>query len=378
MSKIRVLHVVVRLSVGGIEKWLINLLEVYDKSKFQMDICCVGLRPDLGILADQARALGASVYYISLRNFILFLVKFAQLIRRQNYQVLVSHVGPSTPALIAAKLAGVRVRVKMYHNTVFPKAIFKKPLRDFLPKIILILDAWLSTAVIGCSKSTLDNLFPAWRNNRKFKVINYGIPVKKFLQANCRKGIRQELGIPADAPVVGHVGRFDPQKNHETFVDVARLVLNNMPNTHFILVGDGRLRPEVESQVSALGMSENFHFTGVRNDVPELMSAMDVAFYPSLHEGSPVTFIEAQIAGLPIVTGQRPEMKEAICPCVHQFALVNIADHRATAAHLVGLLADPSLRSHIAALSRDWALERYSIERSAQCLETLLYSQLAR
>jgi glycosyltransferase involved in cell wall biosynthesis len=125
-------------------------------------------------------------------------------------------------------------------------------------------------------------------------------------------------------------------------------------------------------------MSENFHFTGVRNDVPELMSAMDVAFYPSLHEGSPVTFIEAQIAGLPIVTGQRPEMNEAICPWVHRFALGNIADHIATAAHIVSLLADPPLRSRIAALSRDWALERYSIERSAQCLETLLYYQLAR
>jgi glycosyltransferase involved in cell wall biosynthesis len=103
-----------------------------------------------------------------------------------------------------------------------------------------------------------------------------------------------------DAVVVGHVGRFVPEKNHSFFVEVAREFAQIEDRAFFLLVGDGELRPVVESQAQSLGLQERFKFTGVRKDIPRLMmGAMDILLLPSRFEGIPLTLLEAQAAGLP-------------------------------------------------------------------------------
>jgi glycosyltransferase involved in cell wall biosynthesis len=126
-----------------------------------------------------------------------------------------------------------------------------------------------------------------------------------FREPITREEVRRELGFPVDAPLVGHVGRFVAAKNHKLLVEIAREVLKKRPETHFLFLGDGPLRPEIEARVLAMGLSQRIHFMGTRTDVPRIMrAAMDVFIFPSLWEGLPIAVIEAQAAGLPCILSE--------------------------------------------------------------------------
>ncbi len=117
-----------------------------------------------------------------------------------------------------------------------------------------------------------------------------------------RAEVRAELGIPLDATVVGHVGRFVPAKNHRFLLEIAEEISKRRPDIHFLLVGDGPLRSDIEARAGAMGFDGNMHFAGSRTDVPRLMcGGMDVFVFPSVWEGLPMALIEAQAAGLPCV-----------------------------------------------------------------------------
>jgi len=112
--------------------------------------------------------------------------------------------------------------------------------------------------------------------------------------------VRAELGISPNAFVVGHVGRFSPQKNHSFILDIAKQVCAMNPDAVFVLVGDGPLRNAMESKAKNLGISANILFTGVRGDIVRLMKGvMDIFLLPSLYEGFPLVLIEAQAVALP-------------------------------------------------------------------------------
>ena len=113
--------------------------------------------------------------------------------------------------------------------------------------------------------------------------------------------MREELGIEGKK-VIGHVGRFNPQKNHEFLIDIFNEVYKKDNNTVLLLVGDGYLKEKIEDKVKKLGLEDSVRFLGVREDIPELLQAMDLFLFPSLFEGLPVVLVEAQAAGLKCVT----------------------------------------------------------------------------
>lgn len=373
MAKIFVLHVIVRLSVGGVEKWLLNVLKTYDRSRFQMDICCVGLHPDLGILADTARELGVNIYYVSLRNPLKFIGNLRNLLHKNHYHAVFNHIVPSLPTLFVARISNVPIRINMHHNSRLPLGALP-PFLKILAPLSERISVWFSTQVLGCSITTLDSLFPTWRKNSKFIPLYYGIQIDQFQAAYNTADVRTELGIPIQGPIIGHAGRFALQKNHARFVEVAHILHQEIPNCHFLFIGEGPLQNRIEQLVLKLGLSGNVHFLGLRHDIPKLMAVMDIAFYPSIYEGSPITFIEAQVAGLPIVTGTRPEMQEAICPENARHSLINVDDPLLSATHLIQLLNDDALRRKIGYRGREWATQRFSIERSTICMEKILAS----
>lgn len=116
-----------------------------------------------------------------------------------------------------------------------------------------------------------------------------------------RERLREELGV-GDKPVVGHVGRFALQKNHRFLIEVFDALVDLEPDAQLVLVGDGELVDEVLEQVDRLGLEERVHYLGTRQDIPALMSAFDLLLLPSFFEGLPVVGVEAQAAGLPVVT----------------------------------------------------------------------------
>jgi len=111
--------------------------------------------------------------------------------------------------------------------------------------------------------------------------------------------IRLKLGIPVNSFVIGHVGRFDEQKNHYLLIEIAAEIIKKNTGTYLLLIGEGPLQPLIKKKVENLGISKNVIFAGAQNDVPAIMSgAMDVFLFPSLYEGLGIVLIEAQAAGL--------------------------------------------------------------------------------
>ena len=137
--------------------------------------------------------------------------------------------------------------------------------------------------------------------NHSFVIMRNAINTEKFVyDPEIAKRQKESLGIE-DKFVLGHVGRFNFQKNHEFLIEIFNEVCKENANTVLLLVGTGELEENIHKKVRNLGLHEKVKFLGVREDIPELMQAMDVFVFPSLFEGLPVTLVEAQAAGLPCV-----------------------------------------------------------------------------
>jgi glycosyltransferase involved in cell wall biosynthesis len=173
-----------------------------------------------------------------------------------------------------------------------------------------------STDGLACSNEAAKFLFgPQWKSDPRFRVFHCGINLEPFRTAPSRAEARRELGIPVDAPVVGHVGLFEPRKNHAYLLEVAREILKAGPDVHFLLVGDGPSRPRIEAMARDFGIAKNVVFTGQRPDVPRLMlSVMDVFAFPSIEEGLALVLIEAQAAGLPSLASEAIPSEAGVVP----------------------------------------------------------------
>jgi glycosyltransferase involved in cell wall biosynthesis len=134
------------------------------------------------------------------------------------------------------------------------------------------------------------------------RVVHYGIDPTPFEPLpKDRNLLRDRVGLPRDCLLIGHVGRFDVQKNHRFLVEIFGSLAARLPTARLVLVGDGPLRPQIEQLVRAKGLENHVFFLGVRSDVPEIMGCLDVFLFPSQYEGLGIVLIEAQMAGVPCV-----------------------------------------------------------------------------
>jgi len=129
-------------------------------------------------------------------------------------------------------------------------------------------------------------------------VLSNAVNVNEFkYDDKARRDLRTMLGA-RNRLVIGHIGRFNKQKNHGLLIDIFKALHDKKPDSLLVMVGDGDLRSMIERKVRDLGLSSAVKFLGVRGDIPKLMQAMDVYLFPSLFEGLPVVLVEAQAAGL--------------------------------------------------------------------------------
>ncbi|MGA2902037.1 MAG: glycosyltransferase, partial [Candidatus Acidiferrales bacterium] len=224
---------------------------------------------------------------------------FGRVLREGNYDVVHSHVLFFSGALLRwAKDEGVPIRIAHSHNAddgrpgTFTRLFYRKVMKSWINRY--------ATHGLAASKLAAAQLFGKdWLSDKRFQTLDYGLKLHPFQELFDRREVRAELGIPKGAPVVGHVGRFDHSKNQRFILDTAGAVLKCKPDIHFLLVGDGPLRPEIDASVRQMGLSQRIHCVGIRTDVPRLMlAAMDVFLFPSLHEGFGLCLLEAQAAGL--------------------------------------------------------------------------------
>jgi glycosyltransferase involved in cell wall biosynthesis len=322
---IRILHVVGGMARGGIETWLMQILRHIDRDRFQMDFL---VHTDRACAYDdEIRALGSQIIpclYPS-RPWI-YASNFKRILREyDSYDIVHSHVHYfSGYVLRLAQQAGVPVRIAHNHtdtSSIDAKAGLYRRLYHTLSKWLVARHA---TFGLGGSRQSASVMFgTAWEADPRWQVLDYGIDLSPFGDPVNPLAVRAELGIPPDAIVIGHVGRFVKVKNHAFLIDIAAEVVKREPNVRLLLVGEGPLRPGIEQKVAQMGLSDRVIFAGVRSDVPHLMlAAMDIFLLPSLYEGRPLVLIESQAAGLPcIFSDVITKEVEAIDPLVQRLSL---------------------------------------------------------
>ncbi len=324
---IKVLHVVGAMDRAGRETWLVNVLRHIDRQRFEFHFCALSGRP--GAYDPEIQSLGGRVIPLKLsRNPWAFAGQFRRILREGRYDVVHAHSYYFCGYLLrlAAK-EGIPRRIAHAHTTSDARAstLRRRAYRWLMGRWI----ARYATRGLAASHAAAQALFgPAWESDPRISVLRCGVDLEALGGSVDREAVRVELGIPPDAPVVGHVGRFEPAKNHRAFVAIAEVILRSAPEARFVLVGDGSLRAEIEAMVRQRGMSDHFLFCGIRSDVPRLLVAMDVFLFPSLWEGLAVVLLEAQAAGVPVIASDIPGVREGIAKVEqnHLFPLASLED----------------------------------------------------
>lgn len=219
-----------------------------------------------------------------------------------------------------AKKYGVNVRIAHSHSSKFSESS-TSALRNWLLYRSL---PCLSTHFWAASRIAGKTAFGARIDSaRKITVVNNAISIERFAySASEREKIRRELGISDDAFVLGHIGRFTLQKNHEFLLRVFSEVKQQRPDSYLLLIGaDGTLLPSVRRQASELGIADSVIFTGLRSDIGALLSAMDAFCLPSRFEGLGIALIEAQANGLPCLSSDHIPSEAKILPMHKQLSL---------------------------------------------------------
>jgi glycosyltransferase involved in cell wall biosynthesis len=303
-----------------------HVLRRIDPRRFRMDFLVHTGRA--GAYDDEIRALGSRIIPCPHPHRPWRYLPALERVLREHgpYDVVHSHLHHfSGLVLRAARRRGVPVRIAHSHIAGMEQSA--GPLRRIY---LHTTGRWLdanATLGLACSAQAAAGLFgqislgdPRWR------VLSYGIDVTPFRSAPPRERVRAELGFASHDVVFGHVGRFDPQKNHAFLLEIMAAARRIDPRVRPLLVGDGVLRPQIERRSAQLGLRSVF--TGSRSDVPRLMlGAMDAMVFPSLFEGLGLVLVEAQAAGLPVVTSDIvPDEATVVREAVRRVSLAEPAE----------------------------------------------------
>jgi glycosyltransferase involved in cell wall biosynthesis len=302
------------MACGGAETRLMELFRISNPDNVCFDFCMFNKEP--GYYDSEIKALGGQIIQCPLaKNILLFTWHFYRLLKKGKYDVVHSHVLLfSGICLTIAKWAGIKKRIAHMRSTSDSKrdSAFRRVYRKLTAKLILKN----ATDIIGISNGVLTVWFGRdWRNNPKISLIYNGLDTTPYHCESDPAWLKCEFDIPSNYKTVAHVGRFDPSKNHTKLVNIAQSFLAGHGETCFILVGDGKLRSEIEDSVTAKGLAAKFRFTGVRSDVARIMRSADAFLFPSAWEGLGGAVVEAVAAGLPMVVSDLPAIREIFDIC---------------------------------------------------------------
>lgn len=293
---IRVAHIIGKWLGGGVESVVMNYYRHIDRTKIQFDFLCD--EDSTNIPYKEIEQLGGRVILIPpYQKVFKYQKELIRIFKENNYKIVHSHINTlSVFPLRAAKKAGVKVRIAHSHSTTNKKE-WKK---NLLKQILRPFSKVYATDYMCCSELAGRWLFgDKAYDSGKVYLLNNAIDLDKFkYNESLRKEKRKELGISDDTLVIGHIGRFVAQKNHDYLIDIFNEVLKKNNNSILLLVGQGPLMEEIKNKVKELKLNDSVRFLGQRNDVNELYQAFDVFCLPSLYEGLPVVGVEAQASGL--------------------------------------------------------------------------------
>ncbi len=302
---VRVLNLFTIMNRGGAETMVMNYYRTIDRTKVQYDFMVH--RQEKGAYDDEIEALGGRIFRMPAirpwteKSYREAVREFYQ--NHNEYKIIHSHMSElGYYDFIEAKKAGVPVRICHAHNRPYGFD-WKSPVRWYYKKQMLPY----ITHMFMCGEASGEWLYGK-KNRNKFIQLNNAIDAKKYVfDQEVRKRIRRELNIQDKQKVIGHVGRFNIQKNHDFIIEIFREIHNKDKNAVLLLIGndmqdEGR---KIHEKVKKYHLEKSVLFLGVQKNIDELLQAMDVFLFPSLFEGLSVASIEAQAAGLPVIISDK-------------------------------------------------------------------------
>lgn len=300
----RILHVVGGMNRGGVETWLMHVLRHIDRDRFKMDFLVHTTEPCA--YDDEIRSLGARIIPCPYpQQPWQYARSFRRVLREYGpYDVVHSHVH---------HFSGFVMRIAAHHDVPCRIAhshtdtrLIEESASISRQVYLAAMSRWMqryTTLGLAISGAAAESMFPSgWQADPRYRILYYGIDLGPFQHSVDKRSLRAEFGIPANAFVIGHVGRFVDVKNHGFVVRVARELFQMLPDAYLLLVGDGPTRQQTEILVQELGIAERVVFAGMRSDVADVMiGGMDAFIFPSLYEGFGLVALEAQAAGIPVV-----------------------------------------------------------------------------
>lgn len=359
----RVLHVVQSLGTGGLENGIINLVNGIDPERFRIDILCLRyrgelcerLKPDSKVYFREATATSIARSVWAVRR----------LCRDRKYDIVHTH-GFATllPGFVGARLAGQARVINGEHGTFFVDTARRRNIQRLLLRLV---DA--NCTVSESLRDEMCNLFSLSRE-RITPIIN-GVDVDRFKpDENRRAAARQSLGLVPGDIAFGTVGRLVPVKDYRTLIDGFRGIAASCGAARLVFVGDGSESTALRAHAGELGESRRIIFVGNRDDVPFMMSALDVFCLTSLREGLSNTLLEAHAFGLPAIATKTGGNGEVVCHGETGY-LVAVGDSAALADRMLGLARDGGLRRKLGFSARDRAERMFSVAAMVRNYEEL-------
>jgi glycosyltransferase involved in cell wall biosynthesis len=290
-------------------------------------------------------------------------------LRAGEYDVIHSHyIDHSGSIMQMGARAGVPVRVVHCHNDLAPVWADASLVRRSYFRLMNRLIRRCATAGLAASAGAASTMFGSeWPSDGRWMLLPYGIDLRPFRNGVGRAATRMSLGIPANAFVVAHVGRFVPQKNHAFLLEVISATVAVTRDACFLLVGEGPDEAAFERAASTRGLSGCIVRVSGRPDVPDLLAAADAFAFPSRFEGLGIAAVEAQAAGLPCVLSDRVPSEACVVP--ELVDRLPLSSPEAWAAALVASRSRPALPAALALETVSRSL--MNIDRSIAVLESV-------
>ena len=378
LKKLKVLHIITRLIVGGAQENTIYTCHLLDRAKYDVDLL---IGPQLGPEGELVSIVKKDRVALTVENSLvreinpvkdlMALLRLRGFIKKNGYDIVHTH---SSKAGIVGRIAAWMARTPVvvhtvhgwgFHDHMHP---LKRGLYVFLEKIcrrisdrLIVVTQLDADAGMKYGIGVPDD----------YEKIYSAIDLDEFSSVNIDvEAKKKELGLAPNAPVVGCVGRLSPQKAPDIFMRMAAEVLKSNPRVNFLYVGGGPLRSDIEALIEELGIADRVVLTGLRRDVPELLHVMDVFVLLSLWEGLPRVFSQAMAAGLPVVASNVGGAAEVVHDGKNGY-VVPPGDYQAPAQRVLELVADPQLRENMGAEGRKVADPDFDVHHMVRRIHEL-------
>lgn len=309
-NKVKVLHVLGGMDLGGIETFLMNVFRNIDKQNIQFDFALNKL--DECYYNEEIRDLGGRIFKLiqpkkDLKQYKKQLIKIID--ENGPYDVIHSHSYLFNGIIMSiGKKRSIKTRISHSHTIQDNKRTSLNLKRLLYRKSMKYLIKKNATHFFGCSEDAVVSLHGDSIPQQKKEVLKNGINLEKYFDLSEfeKENFKKDLDIPKDAVILGHIGRFTPVKNHAFILEVFNaLVKKGGQKYYLILVGDGKLIGEIKDKSIELGLYNNLRFLGKRKDIPKILSLINLFIFPSFYEGLGISLIEAQASGTKCIISEK-------------------------------------------------------------------------